>query len=88
MNGGIELFNKLFWKDAAERAVKTFVQAVLAVIGVAATTPITGFDWPTILLTGLTAAVISLLTSLASAGVTGGDTSVSPASAVTDDRGV
>lgn len=82
------MFNKLFWKDASERAIKTFVQAILAVIGVAATTPITGFDWQTILLTGVTAAVISLLTSIASAGATGGDTSVSPASAATDDRGV
>lgn len=82
------MFNKLFWKDAAERAVKTFAQAILAVIGVAAATPINGFDWQTIVLTGVTAAVISLLTSVVSAAATKGDPSVSPASAVTDDRGV
>lgn len=73
------MFNKLFWKDAAERAVKTFAQAVLAVIGVSAATPVTGFDWTTILLTGVTAAVISLLTSFVSAGA---DDTVSPASVV------
>jgi hypothetical protein len=83
--GGTTLLNKLFWKDAAERAVKTFAQAILAVIGVSATTPVTGFDWQTILLTGVTAAVISLLTSLVSAGA---DNTVSPASAAKDDRGI
>lgn len=79
------MFNGLFWKDAVERALKTFAQAVLAVIGVQATTPINGFDWQTLLLTGVTAAVISLLTSLVSAGASG---TVSPASLAKDDRGV
>ncbi|HEY5444111.1 MAG TPA: holin [Pyrinomonadaceae bacterium] len=73
------MFDKLFWRDALERALKTFAQAVLAVIGVAATTPVTGFDWPTILLTGATAAVISLLTSFVSVG---SSNTVSPASLV------
>jgi hypothetical protein len=82
------MFNKLFWKDAVERAVKTFAQAILAVIGVAATTPINGFDWQTILLTGVTAAVISLLTSLVSVAVTSNTSTVSPASVASDDRGV
>jgi hypothetical protein len=79
------MFNGLFWKDALERALKTFAQAVLAVIGVAAATPVTGFDWQTILLTGVTAAVISVLTSLVSAP--GGGT-ISPASLAKDDRGI
>lgn len=73
------MFNKTFLLDVLERAVKTFAQAVLAVIVVAPTTPVIGFDWPTILLTGVTAAVISVLTSLVSGAV---PNTVSPASVV------
>lgn len=82
------MFSKLFLIDAAERLVKTFAQAVLAIILVAPHTPVIGFDWPTILATGATAAVISLLTSIVSAGVTGNSATVSPASIAPTDRGV
>lgn len=82
------MFSKLFWKDALERAVKTFVQALLAVIAAAGTTSIVSFDWPTLLLTAVTAAVISLLTSIASVAVTNDVNTVSPASVAKDDRGI
>lgn len=82
------MFTKLFLKDAAERAIKTFVQALLAVVAAAGTTSIVSFDWPTLLLTAATAAVISILTSIASVAVTNDVETVSPASIAKDDRGI
>lgn len=82
------MFSKLFWKDAAERAIKTFVQSLLAVIGAAGVTSVVAFDWPTLLLTAATAALISLLTSVASVVATNDVPTVSPASVAKDDRGI
>lgn len=82
------MFNSLFWKDAVERAVKTFAQALLALFIVAPNTPILGFDWPSALGLAATAVVISFLTSVVSAGVTKNVDTVSPASAAPDDRGL
>lgn len=72
------MFTKLFWKDSAERFIKTFAQALLALVVVAPQTPILAFDWPSALGLAATAAVISFLTSVAS-GLASKDT-VSPAS--------
>lgn len=62
------MFTTSFWKSAAERAIKTVAQALIAVL--AATT----FDWYTadikaIAGTAATAGVLSLLSSIASAGI-------------------
>jgi hypothetical protein len=57
--------NVEFWKDAAERALKTAAQAALAMIGSNAT-GILAVDWAQIGSVAALAAVISLLTSLAS----------------------
>ncbi|RTE47666.1 hypothetical protein EKN07_12265 [Actinobaculum sp. 352] len=54
---------KTFWTGAAERAVKTFAQSMLAVL--TAGTVIWGLDWAGALGVGATAAVLSLLTSIA-----------------------
>ncbi len=79
------MFTGLFWKDATERAVKTFAQALLSLVIVAPNTPVIGFDWPTLLLTAATSAVISILTSIVSGTRT---KTVSPASFAKDDRGI
>lgn len=82
------MFTSLFWKDAGERAVKTFAQALLALLIVAPNTPVIGFDWPTLLFTAATSAVISLLTSVVGAGATKNTSTVSPASLASDNRGI
>ena len=55
-----------FWQDAAERALKTAAQSVLAVF-VAGVTIMT-VDWVDTVAIGATAALVSVLTSVASAG--------------------
>jgi hypothetical protein len=82
------LFTALFWKDAAERAVKTFAQALLALLIVAPNTPVIGFDWPTLLFTAATSAVISVLTSIVGGVATKNVETVSPASVAPDNRGI
>lgn len=74
------MMTKSFWIDAAERAVKTFAQTVVALL--TAGRAVWEVDWPQALGVGATAAAISLLTSIASAGRAG---TVSPASAVRED---
>lgn len=74
------MWTKLFWKDVAERSVKTFAQTLVALLLVAPQTPVIGFDWPTLLATAATSAVISVLTSIASGLATAKTPTVSPAS--------
>jgi hypothetical protein len=82
------MFTSLFWKDASERAVKTFAQALLALLIVAPNTPLLAFDWPSALGLAGTAVVISFLTSIVSGAATKNTATVSPASAAPDDRGI
>ena len=82
------MFTGLFWKDAAERAVKTFAQALLALFLVAPNTPLLAFDWPSALGLAGTAVVISFLTSIVSGIATKDATTVSPASIAPDKRGI
>jgi hypothetical protein len=55
-----------FWSATAERAIKTFAQTVLAVIGIAGVTP-ADVDWKQVALAGAFGALASALTSIASA---------------------
>lgn len=55
---------KTFWAGVAERAIKTLAQAALAMIGTNAVA-ITHLDWGNILAVAATAAIVSVLTSLA-----------------------
>lgn len=56
--------SKKFWIDTTERAVKTFAQAILAVFTAGVT--IISVDWQEALAIGATAALVSVLTSVAS----------------------
>ena len=62
------LFDLDFWKAAAERALKTFIQTLVAGLG---TTQmgIADLAWETSLSLAASAAVLSLLTSLGSANL-------------------
>ncbi|MHC9634087.1 holin [Corynebacterium diphtheriae] len=61
------MLSKAFWKDLAERAIKTFAQALLAVLAVGV--PIWELDWAGAFGIAATATVISVLTSIASISV-------------------
>lgn len=61
-----------FWFDAGERAVKTAAQALIALFVAGVT--IVSIDWREALAVAATAALISVLTSIASSGVGDHDT--------------
>lgn len=75
------MFSKVFWRDAAERAIKTFAQTLAALLSATAT-PLLAFDWPVLLGVAATAALLSLLTSVGSARTT--SETLTPASLVKD----
>ena len=60
--------SKAFWIDAGERAVRTFAQALVAVL-VAGFVFTDAAAWGEALLASAVAALISLLTSVAASGV-------------------
>ena len=61
-----------FWRATAERALRTFAQALIAVISLDGADLLT-VDWPQSLSVAGLAAVISVLTSVAASGAGGGD---------------
>lgn len=68
---------KDFWKGAAERAGKTFVQVGVATLGISATATYTGaqalaLPWETALVTATISAVMSLVTSVLNPSFTAG----------------
>lgn len=62
------MFTAAFWKATAERAIKTFAQGLLAAIGTGAT-GLLDVAWASALSFAGLAALISVLTSLASARI-------------------
>lgn len=61
--------NRNFWKQATERAVKTFAQAIVAQI-TTNNIGVTELNWVNILNIAGTAAILSVLTSIGSASFT------------------
>lgn len=61
--------SRTFWRETAERALKTFAQVLLALLisDAAVPTNIFSIDWVPTLGISLAAALISVLTSIASA---------------------
>lgn len=66
------MFTVPFWKAAAERAIKTFAQTLVVLLGASAV-DILAVDWPQALSLAAGAAVVSVLTSIASDAVTAQD---------------
>lgn len=62
------LFTRAFWLDAAERAAKTAAQFAIGGLGLGEMTSAWETDWLLGLGFAATGAVLSLLTSIASAG--------------------
>lgn len=62
------MFSKRFAKATLERAIKTFAQAAVALL-VGDQAGIVGVDWVSVASVAGLAAVVSVLTSIASAGV-------------------
>ena len=60
------MFDQRFWIATAERAIKTFAQALIALIGTQMVN-IVNLDWPQMLGASATAALVSVLTSIVSA---------------------
>ena len=71
-------WNKAFWLDTVERAVKTGAQVLVALIGTGSV-GLLDVDWQNSLSVTIVAMIVSILTSIASSGTV--DT-VSPASTI------
>lgn len=67
------MFTVKFWKDSAERAIRTLAQSFVATITVG--TSLIDIDWQQSLGIAGTAALLSVLTSVAASG-RGGDASL------------
>lgn len=63
------IFTLGFWKQATERAVKTFAQTALALFGAGAINVLT-VDWQQVVGVSAGAAVLSYLTSIVSIEIT------------------
>lgn len=65
-----DLTSRLFWQNVAERALKTFAQVAAATL-TADSVSAFDVDWQGVLAISFTGAVYSVLTSIASAKLTG-----------------
>lgn len=68
------IWTKAFWKGAAERAIKTFFQTFVALIGTSAIL-VQDVNWPVIASGSVLATILSIATSIGNADFTSGDSS-------------
>ena len=80
------MFTAAFWKALAERAIKTFAQSAAALLVVGATSVI-DIDWQFVLGTAGLTTLASILTTLGSGVITGGNASLAQGSEVTTPPG-
>lgn len=66
----MSIFTRTFWTEASERAVKSAAQAAILVVG-ADQVNVLQLDWPNVVGFAAGGAVLSLLTSVASASKDG-----------------
>lgn len=64
---GVDMWTAMFWKQVAERAVKTFAQALLALWTANKVANVLEVDWKTALGVAALSVLYSVLTSLISA---------------------
>lgn len=69
----MSIYTRAFWRDASERAYKSAAQAAILAIGGGAINVLT-LDWATVAGASGGGLLLSLLTSIASAGITQRDT--------------
>ena len=62
------MFTQTFWKSAIERAIRTFCQTLIAVVG-ASKFDWMSADWQSLLVTSCVAAGLSVLTSIAGVNI-------------------
>ena len=63
------MFTREFWLEASERALKTFAQTLLAMVGAVSVFDVLSADWQTLIGVSLGAALLSYLTSIVSAEI-------------------
>lgn len=62
------LFDAVFWRSAAERAIRTCAQALVAILGTTAV-GVASFDWAQALTIAGMATTLSVATSIVATGV-------------------
>ena len=71
------MFTRNFWKDAFERAISTFAQALLGILGAVAIVDLPGVNWEEVFLASGIAAATSILKSIVASKAPFGDDSAS-----------
>jgi Putative lactococcus lactis phage r1t holin len=76
------MMTREFWKGAGERAIKTFFQSLVALIGT--TSLIQNVDWAVVISGSVLATLLSLATSIGNADFTAGTNAPAKRSVVTE----